>query len=48
MTDPTTARPERPIRAPRGTTLSGTGRPREPALRMRSVPSADGRIADST
>jgi hypothetical protein len=25
MTDPTTARPERPIRAPRGTALSGKG-----------------------
>lgn len=59
MTDPTTGRPERPIRAPRGTALSCKGWPQEAALRMlmnrrdapvtsRSVPPADGRIADST
>ncbi len=34
MTDPTTGRPERPIRAPRGTALSCKGWPQEAALRM--------------
>ena len=34
MTDPTTSRPERPIRAPRGTALSCKGWPQEAALRM--------------
>src|SRR6187455_3093206 len=34
MTDPTTGRPERPIRAPRGTALSCRSWPQEAALRM--------------
>ena len=34
MTDPITGRPERPIRAPRGTALSCKGWPQEAALRM--------------
>ena len=34
MTDPTTARPDRPIRAPRGRALSCKGWPQEAALRM--------------